>query len=197
MKKVVYGLLAIIFIFVIIMIAYTFHGRSVRQTELDNALISSMKKAVEMLQEEPSFAPEDNEEFVALFLEAFLLQIDSSSSATVHILDVDYEKGLLSVEAILTYKHPIGTEGRVKSQKTIILEQYSIEEDVEYVTIQFMAEGKILKVYNLHKGSSCIEPEAPIVDGKLFVGWEDESGTIVNISGLTANEDTTYFAVFK
>lgn len=115
---------AIIGIF-IILIGFTIHGRSVRQVELNNALKSSMEEAMlSLLYEEGK--PQTDEEWKAAFLQSVAVQINSASDLTVTFLEADMDKGLLSVEAVLTWNHPIGTQGRVSCVRTVLLEEYEI-----------------------------------------------------------------------
>ena len=62
-----------------------------------------------------------------MFIQSLVVQIKSDSELTVHIgSDSDMEKGILTAEAILRFRHPIGTEGTVSTGiQTIILEEYS------------------------------------------------------------------------
>ena len=123
MKNMLIAFYAAIIALVIILIGFTIHGRSVRQIELDNALKSSMEAAMTSLMYEEG-RPQTEEEWKALFLQALAIQINSASDLTVHILKADMDKGLLSVEAALTWKHPIGTDGSVSSRMTVLLEEY-------------------------------------------------------------------------
>ena len=123
MKDMLVAFYAAIIALVIILIGFTIHGRSVRQIELDNALKSSMEDAMTVLLYEEG-RPQTEEEWKASFLQSLAVQINSASDLTVHILKADMEKGLLSVEAILTWKHPIGTDGSVSSHMTVFLEDY-------------------------------------------------------------------------
>ena len=123
MKNMLVAFYAAIIALVIILIGFTIHGRSVRQIELDNALKSSMEDAMTVLLYEEE-RPQTEEEWKASFLQSLAVQINSASDLTVHILKADMEKGLLSVEAILTWKHPIGTDGSVSSTMTVFLEDY-------------------------------------------------------------------------
>ncbi len=122
MKNIVIGICSCFLMGILVLTLYTMHGRSIRQEELDDALAAGMRTALEQVREGGSRVVESNEDLTAMFLQSFLMQLDSNSQVTVHIQDVDYEKGLLSVRAILTYRHPIGTEGRVVSEKTAIVE---------------------------------------------------------------------------
>ena len=81
---------------------------------------------VENQLDSKTYSVSSNDEFIADFMEALLVQINSDSSIKVNVLDVDYQKGLLSVEVIEKYKHPIGTEGQVSVKRTVIMEQYTV-----------------------------------------------------------------------
>lgn len=195
MKKIVIGICSLVLILILVMAAYTMYGRSVRKTELDNALSSGMQKAMQMLNAE-EYAPRSNEEFTSLFMEAFFVNLESSSDVTVHILDADYEKGLLSAEAVLTYKHPIGTTGKVAARKTIIREEYSEQGDSESFTIRYMVDGILYKKYVLEKGTGIIVPKDPQGDG--FLGWRKlEEDDLILPDGLLTDQNYTFVAVFE
>ena len=127
MKKIMMMLLCVIMLLIMIMTVYTLDGRSIRLTELNNALNLSMESAMSQLTLAEG-KPQTEDEWVSMFIESLVVQIDSASDLTVNILEADMEKGILSVEAILTFKHPIGTEGTVSTGiRTIILEEYTTE----------------------------------------------------------------------
>lgn len=123
MKNMLIAFYAVIIALVIILIGFTLYGRSVRQVELDNALKSSMEDTISSLLYEEG-RPQSEAEWKAMFLQMLAIQINSASDLTVTILEADMEKGLLSVEAMLSWKHPIGTEGSVVSSMTALLEEY-------------------------------------------------------------------------
>lgn len=123
MKNMLIAFIAILCGIVIILIGFTMYGRSVRQVELDNALKSSMEESLTNLMYEET-GIKDEKEWKKAFLESLTIQINSESNLTVTFLETDMEKGILSVEAILTWKHPIGTIGTVSSTMTAILEEY-------------------------------------------------------------------------
>lgn len=126
MKKIMFMMLSIVIVLVMIMTVYTIDGKNIRQTELNNALNSSMESAMSQLTLAEG-KPNSNEEWVAMFLESLVIQIDSASDLTVTILEADMEKGVLSVEAVLTFKHPIGSLGSVSAERHAILEEYIVE----------------------------------------------------------------------
>lgn len=126
MKKALMSMFCVIIIIIFILMFFTMHGRNLRQTELNNALTSSMEQAMDMLLLEDG-KPQSEDEWKVMFLQMLVSQIDSESDLTVNILECDMDKGILSVEAVLTFQHPIGTEGSVSAQRTIILEEYIAE----------------------------------------------------------------------
>ena len=126
MKNMLVAFYAAIIAFLIILIGFTIHGRSIRQVELDNALKSSMENAMTILLYEEG-KPQTEEEWTSDFIQSFAQQINSNSDLEIVIIEVDMEKGLLSVEATLTWYHPIGTKGSVSSFRTAILEAYETE----------------------------------------------------------------------
>lgn len=123
MKNMLIAFVAVLCGVVIILIGFTMHGRSIRQVELDNALKSSMEEAMTSLMYEEG-NPKNEKEWKASFLQSFVMQINSASDLTVTFLEVDMQRGLLSVEAVLTWNHPIGTVGTVSSTMTAIMEEY-------------------------------------------------------------------------
>lgn len=123
MKNMLIAFIAAICGVVIILIGFTMHGRSSRQVELDNALKSAMEDAMNSLMYEEG-GPENEKEWKAAFLQSLAVQINSTSDLTVTFLEADMARGILSVEAVLTWNHPIGTVGTVSSTMTVIIEEY-------------------------------------------------------------------------
>lgn len=123
MRNMLIAFIAALCALVIILTGFTIHGRSSRRIELDNALKSSMEDAMTSLMYEEG-TPENGDEWKAAFLQSLAIQINSASDLTVTFLEADMNRGILSVEATLTWIHPIGTPGSVSSVMTAILEEY-------------------------------------------------------------------------
>lgn len=123
MRNMIIGICSVVFLLLIILVGSTVFGRNARQTELDNALNTSMKNALETLDSDRNYIPKTNDELVSVFTQLFLQEIDSKSDATVEVLDVDVQKKLLSAKATLTYNHLNGKKGTLTSTKTIVMEQ--------------------------------------------------------------------------
>lgn len=128
MKKMIMAFVASIVIVLIVLIGFTIHGRDLRQTELNNAMYTSMESAMKVLLLEEG-CPKTQAEWEQMFVQSLVVQIESDSELTVHIgEDSDMEKGILTAEAILRFRHPIGTTGTVSTGiRTIILEEYEVE----------------------------------------------------------------------
>lgn len=125
MKKVLITALSILIVLIFMVTYYTLHGRDIRQTELNNAMTSSMENAMEMLLAKEG-VPETEEVWITMFLQSLAIQIDSASELTVRILEADMQKGILSVEAVLLFSHPLGNRGSVSCYRTVILENYLV-----------------------------------------------------------------------
>lgn len=123
MKNMLIAFVAALCGVLILLTGFTIHGRSIRQVELDNALKSSLEEAMTSLMYEEG-RPQTEEEWKEMFLQSLAIQINSASDLTVTILEADMEKGILSVEATLTWTHPIGTRGSVSNTMTVIMEEY-------------------------------------------------------------------------
>lgn len=104
----------------------TAHGRSLRETEIENNLSEALQVTLNQLEKNEDGDAISDEELSAMFLEYFLAQCNSQSDITVNILKCDAAKGLLSVEAIEHYKHPGGENGTVRAWRTAVIDR---EED--------------------------------------------------------------------
>ena len=123
MKKAIFCVLTILIILIFSMAYISIHGRQVRQNELNVALEQSMEKSISLLLENDG-KPVSEEEWIEMFCLDLSMQIASASDLTINILDADFEKGLLRVEATLSYRNPIGTTSTVSSERMVLVEQY-------------------------------------------------------------------------
>lgn len=198
MKNILIGICSFVLLGILILIIFTLHGTGVRKQELNHALTSSMQNAMERLQENSMYTSTSNEELVAVFQQEFLMQIQSNSHATIHILDVDAQKGLFSVEAILDFVHPMGLPGKVSARKTVIIEQIEADKEIENCTITYMVDGRCYKKYVLAPGTELLMPQAPEKDEKQFLGWKSVEGEeYVRLENAVVTEDCVFVAVFQ
>lgn len=123
LKQMVFGMMAVTILVLFLSIIITVHGRALRSSEVTQSLSEAMQTTINQLLSQQPYSIADSDEFVADFLEAFLVQVNSDSDITVHILKADSVKGLLSVEVVETYTHPNGEKGQVSACRTILLDQ--------------------------------------------------------------------------
>ena len=203
MKNIIIGTLSTILLILIMLFIFTVYGRNVREQEINDGLNNAMKIAVEGLMEDREYLPESNEEFISDFTQAFIMHVNSASTITIEILDVDYKSGLLSVRVTSEYKHLTGAPGKVSLEKTIILEQYTNENAIMTYTVSYFVEGIPYKQYDLDEGTKHVVPANPTGSG-TFKGWKVLEGsragttyTVANLANLTVTENVTYIAVFQ
>lgn len=203
MKNIIIGTLSTILLILIMLFIFTVYGRNVREQEINDGLNNAMQIAVEGLMEDREYLPNNNEEFISDFTQAFLMHVNSASTITIEVLDVDYTIGLLSVRVTSDYMHLTGTPGKVSLEKTIILEQYTNENAIMTYKISYFIDGIPYKEYELDKGSKHVVPANPTGSG-TFKGWKAIEGsktgttyTTSNLANLQVTENVTYIAVFQ
>lgn len=97
-------------------------GRQVRDNEIRTALGTAMENAITVMTIKPVYDVNTTNEFVAEFLQNLIMQIDSDSTLTVKIIDMDVVNGMLDVEVTEEFLYPNGKVGKVSVRKTIIVE---------------------------------------------------------------------------
>lgn len=120
MKKALLSTFYCIIILIFTLIFLSLYSRIIRYTEIRNALELSMQQAIAQLQLDEN-RPSSEEEWLSIFANSVSSQIQSKSDLEIRIYTADFEKGLLSAEAILTYQNLIGTTSSVSTGKRIIL----------------------------------------------------------------------------
>ncbi len=177
MKKAAFGIACgfiSIFVFVSML---TLYGRAVRQEETNHVLTEAIDSALAGVMSENNYTIADNENFIADFLKALLVQANSDSELTVSVLYADYEYGILSVEITETFLHPNGTEGSVSEVRTVIFDKEQEDPAAELCKVSFyVAEGELYKEYALQKDSLCMVPVPPKKEGKRFRRWRFITG---------------------
>lgn len=109
-------------------------NRSIREEELRQAVTSAVYTALEMtitereyiVEREAGISQEEilNEKMKECFLTSLETLIKSNSKITITILEADYRRGILDVEAEAEFLYSNGKLGNISYRKTGILEQY-------------------------------------------------------------------------
>lgn len=173
MKQIIFGLLSTLMIVFVLMILMTTYGRNLRQTETEHSLAEAIDDSLAYVMNEENYTIENQDAFVADFLQMLLVQLNSTSDVNVSILEANMEYGILSVEIVQTYNHPNGNKGTVSEVRTVIFDKKAKEAEPEKRTVGFYYayEGELYKEYIVEKGNVCPVPPPPTVEGKTFKHW--------------------------
>ena len=171
MKKVAFGIacgITAIFVFALML---TLYGRSARQTETNTILAQAVNSTLSHVMGERNDTIEKNEDFIADFLQALLVQKNSDSDLTVSILEADYEYGILSVEITEKFRHPNGKKGAVSEMRTV----------------SFYLDDELYKEYTIPQNSVCAFPVTPKKEGARFRGFRFVTGGSGMAASLTVD----------
>ena len=117
-----------------------------------------------------------------------------ADSVTLEVRNADFEKGLLSIKAKDSVLLVTGKQRDIVLEKTIIMEKERFVKPM--VTITFLLDDEVYKVYQLVEGEVCPMPKPP--EG-LFAGWieygSDNKRPITSIGEVW--RDTTFLALTK
>jgi len=207
LKNTILGICFVFFIVISMSIIYTIDGRRIRKEETVDSLSSAIESSMQALVDN-KYKISNNEEFIADFTEALLVQIESDFTVTINILDIDYEKKILSIEVIEHYQHPNGKPATVACVKTVIFEQdidSSLTEANRQVKITYMIPGNgtniIYKEFSIKKGCEIIIPQSPSIDGKAFIEWTLNGSQYILMDSdqnkVKVNEDISLYAEFN
>lgn len=216
MRKIAFGIACGLTALFMLALMLTLYGRGARQQEANLALSQAIDATLSGVMSENNDAILSNEDFVADFLKAFLIQANSDSDFTVSVLDADYEKGLLSVEVVERFTHPNGKKGAVSERRTVIFDR-AAEQGIKQRAVRYcLTDQETYKEYRVKKGSFCAVPVPPQKEGKRFSHWRFVAGGTgkaesVTVSGArgarnvlasggvpcAASEDIKLIAVFE
>lgn len=201
MKNLIIGVYATLILLLSILIIFSVNGRVQRKIELENALNNAMTVALEGTMESKNYAPASNEDLIADFEQAFFMQINSVSDITLNYPDIDYEKGLLSVEAISHFKYLTGNSGSVSVKKSMILDLYEDELSKTAYDVTYMVHGNTYRNYKIHYGKNLWTPPTPEIEGLTFKGWKDDATetlyTEEQLQTVVCDRKMIYIAVFE
>lgn len=218
MKKIISGSVFVFIGMLFVLILLTYIGRGSRKLETDTALAEAIDATLANVFTNHTYTTaDDTDEFIADFIEALLLQVESDSDVKISILEADPEKGILSVEVTETYRHPNGNTGTVSAVRTVIFDRNEEKKAEEFHQVDFYAaDGELYKRYRLPHTAMCTYPAAPTREGKTFKCWrfvtggtgtagsvavaqEDRSKIVLSSGGnpVSVTEDITLIAVFE
>ncbi|MCM1257531.1 MAG: hypothetical protein NC307_06720 [Roseburia sp.] len=191
MKHIIYGLVCTLTIVFTVVIALTLQGRTLRSTEIEQALAESVDGALSNLMENNVYPVDSEDLFAADLLQALLAQTNSTSDITVSVLEADFVHGILSVEITEKYRHPNGKKGTVSACRTVIFDRDVEEEEENFEVSFFTGDEELFKRYTVPGDGYCNMPAEPKIEGKTFKNWRFVTGgTGVAREQQIVSEDT-------
>lgn len=164
------------------MIVMTVYGRINRSMELKSNLSAVVEETVENMTLNPKYKIQNTNEILADLTESLVLALDAQSDVSIKILGCDKEKGLLSMEVLLTYLHPNGKTGKVSCEKTVIVNQLALADEPERYKVTFYMGDTVYKEYSVAEGSVICEPKKPASLKGEFNGWLDAEGYLADFT---------------
>lgn len=190
MKNIIIGFMSLVFFIMILLISATVYNKGAREAELENAVNNALSMAIKSLDLEDNYKPQSEDEWIALFQQVLLQQIDSASDIEIKVLNADYSKGLLSVEVSSVYKHLNGNPGKITVTKMAVRDTYVIEDVINQYKITYYTNGKIYREYTVNEGTNLPTPAT------MIANWVDlESNTTYTaeqIAAMTATKDMKF-----
>lgn len=194
MKNVTFGFGIVLILILSMFIIMSVDSRSIRQKETQANLSSTVAGVMNDLCLDRHYTIRESDLFVADFIQAMTVRVTSDSNLTVTVLDVETEKGLLTMEVKETFRYPNGKEGNVTAVKTILLEHEKESEEPERYTLRYQVkQGETMidhKVFDLLPEEIITTPKEPEESGKKFVGWADTNGNLVSFQGADGQSIT-------
>ncbi len=193
MKQLIFALAAFFIAFFFAISILAIGDKTARIKKLDDAVTEVMEETLENVMEHQEMSSVDKKDLLTEFEKNLYDRLGEKAKLDVTIQAFDAQKGLLSVEVIESYIHPNGKEGKIKTEKSILLEQQSIRRlvPVEYylpqitpdITSTYMTgKSRSYRSYELQVGQPLVVPEDPpdlILCGDTkndktyrFTGWK-------------------------
>jgi len=182
------------------MMVLTICGHMSRQSESDSLLNAAMERSLSAMMNQSgySLAIGDEETFAADFMNRLIACYDNDATLILNFVEVDCEKGILSVSVTEQYTNPNGSVSSNAVTKTVIIERDERESDC-LVTYMYVDESNpelilrdfIYKVYHATDGEIIAIVKSPGEEGV----WEDATGKIYTAGdAITVSSDITLYA---
>lgn len=204
MKQLIHGIVLFAVFAATVFLVITLNGRRQRVEENVETLSSAIETTVQNLLQEGTYSVENDEEFIADFIQALCVQINSDTEIEANILRADAQKGLLSVEVKAIYQHPNGREGAEACYRTILFDTKEVIPAEAYtVTYYYDRDGDeekdIYKQYTVLEGEDLPVPKEPepISGTGSFEKWKNRGeDTDAVLSNRKVTEDLEFYAQF-
>lgn len=205
MKQLIHGIVLFAVFAATVFMIITLNGRRQRVEENAETLSSAIETTVQNLLQEGTYSVENDEEFIADFIQALCVQMNSDTEIEANILRADAQKGLLSVEVKAIYQHPNGREGVEACYRTILFDtKEAIPAETYTVTYYYGRDGDeekdIYKQYTVLEGEELPVPKAPepLSGTGSFEKWKNRADdTDAVLSNRKVTENLEFYARFR
>lgn len=185
MNKIFKFLIGILMAFTLLILIFTTANIGNRQQEVQSTLATAIEETVETMMQSNLYSINDQDEFVADFIESLSQHIESNAGIEVRVMAADEEKGLLSIKVIEHYKHLNGNDGQVSCDKTVIFNQTPEQEEPLH-TVTFYLGGEVYKIYQITDGEPIILPN------KKGITWKDDAGNTITQDYMITQDVNIY-----
>jgi hypothetical protein len=104
------------------MIQSSINSRSAREAELRDSLSASISQTMREVMEKDGHGMSNEKEFVAAFLQSFLIKINSDVDVKVKIISLDLTEGLLDIEVEAAYEDVKQARKVLTLRRTVVYE---------------------------------------------------------------------------
>ena len=179
MKQIIFMGVGVIFIVLTSIIIITLQSGSIRKTKLENAVSELMEEYMEESYENAKLRNLDEKEFEKWFKENLSMRISEDGEYEVTVEKRNMQSGILSLCVRESYKHIIGSEGKISVRNTVLKEEESLKSlnRVSFCLTKEMANEirrpELIARYIFAQGKEIVVPNPPLIEGKRFWGWKD------------------------
>lgn len=110
---------------IIVVLCLMINGSVTKRTSVENEVYDSLEQAInqslEVINTKP-YKVTSNEELLAEFNKALLLNVASDSEVSIKVYGIDYEQGYIDVEVSEEFVYGNGKEGVVRCRKSGVCE---------------------------------------------------------------------------
>lgn len=186
MKNVILGIMMSVIMTLVTVIILTTDDRMVRMNEDSLALANALDESIRVIDTD-KYSISDTSELISDITQGLLMQIESDSDITVNVMDVDRDKGIVTVEAVENFKKPMGAAGQVAATRTIILEEKEADDaydennriyDITYLT----SDGGMYMAIGIKNNETLVIPEPPDGSHWLYNGSKIENSDNFKVS---------------
>lgn len=108
--------------FLLVIILSVQNDFSLKRQELKQTITHTMETTLDEVMQKNNYQIKDVDDFMSMYQQYFFSNIQSDADATLKVVDIDMEKGLLVLQATYTYKQVDlkNTPKKITVQKTVL-----------------------------------------------------------------------------